>query len=371
MTTTIGTMFSGFGGVDIGAMKAGLKPLWGIEYDAAIATVANQNLGGHVMVADVLDVDPSKLAKVGVLHASPPCPNFSVAKTNGAETELDIALANKVSEFIRVIEPRIFTLENVYGYRRSESWRIINDALYECGYWVSMEHVNAADFGVPQTRKRMIVRAVRGGWVPMLPQPERWVGWYEAIEDLIPELPGSEFAPWQLARLPEELRTILLAQGGYDGEVVNVSEDEPSFTITSNGNQTKLRAVLVGSGNTNKAEDSEGRYRLAIEPATTVATNSCRNQRALLIPGDNASNDTVLAAESTMVTIQTRSPGQCTHRSYTGHQVVSMTIRCLARFQSFPDWYVLPESKTLAAKGIGNAVPPLLYQKLVSQLSRD
>lgn len=345
----IGTLFSGFGGVDIGAMAAGLQSLWGIEYDPAIAAVARQNISNHYMIADILDVAPATLAKVDVLHASPPCPNFSLAKTNGTETELDIALANKVVGFIRVIEPRIFTLENVYGYRRSESWRIINDALYECGYWVSMEHVNAADFGVPQTRKRMIVRAVRGGWVPMLPQPEPWVGWYEAIKDLIPGLPDSRFAPWQLARLPEEWRTMLLAQGSYGAEIVNAREDDPSFTITSNGNQTNIKAILVpgdnntvsyadtprflcdGSGNKNFSEVT---YRLEGEPMVTLRASDYKRP--------------------------------C--RAYDGRRVVSMTTRCLARFQSFPDSYVLPEQKTLAAKGIGNAVPPLLYQKIISQL---
>jgi site-specific DNA-cytosine methylase len=55
------------------------------------------------------------------------------------------------------------------------------------------------------------------------------------------------------------------------------------------------------------------------------------------------------------------------YRAYTGYRVVKMTTRCLARFQSFPDSYVLPRSG-IAAKIIGNAVPPLLYQKIIEQL---
>jgi len=49
-------------------------------------------------------------------------------------------------------------------------------------------------------------------------------------------------------------------------------------------------------------------------------------------------------------------------------RVVAMTPRCLARFQSFPDSYELSGNKSLDAKGIGNAVPPLLYQKIITGL---
>ena len=173
---TFGSLFSGFGGADIGAMAAGLTPLWGVEFEGQIAAVANRNLGDHVRAADILACDPTDFPPVDVLHASPPCPNFSVAKAGGEETAQDIALAQRVADFVTTLGPGVFTLENVWAYRNSRSWRLIEDALYGAGYWLSIDHVNAADFGVPQTRKRMIVRAVRGGWVPMLPPAEPWVG---------------------------------------------------------------------------------------------------------------------------------------------------------------------------------------------------
>lgn len=143
-----GSLFTGFGGWDIGAKTAGLELAWGLEYDPEIAAVANANLGDHVRVGDILETDPASFERVDVLHASPPCPNFSVAKSDRGETERDIAMGRKVADFIRHHQPRIFTLENVYGYRHSESWAIIRETLAEEGYWVDMQHVNAADFGV-------------------------------------------------------------------------------------------------------------------------------------------------------------------------------------------------------------------------------
>lgn len=303
---TFASLFSGGGGADIGAKAAGLQLAWGVELMPEIAEVGNANLGQHIEVANILACDPARFDRVDVLHASPPCTRASVANGSAEvnedglrEAPLDIALANKTIEFVETLQPEIFTLENVWGYRKFQSWRGgrkcegIQQALYRLGYWVSVEHVNSADMAVPQTRCRMIVRAIRGGMVPYLPQPVPWVGWYAAIEDIIDTLPESQFAPWQLARLPEILKTALVdnQRCGDARDKINIADAvSPAFTITvSNG--SKLKASLGG-------------------------------------------------------------------------RVVAMTPRALARFQSFPDGYTLPDSKTLAAKIIGNAVPPLMMQRI-------
>jgi len=311
--TTIATLFTGFGGVDIGAINAGLVPLWGIENRPDVAAVANANLGGHIIVADVLDVDPHTLERPEVLHASPPCPRFSLANQNKGETNEDIALGQAVARFIRVLRPSVFTLENVYLYRKSKSWAIIRQALNECGYWFDLAHVDAADFGVPQNRRRMWVRALLGQMIPRLSELEPWQGWYQAIEDLIPNLPDSQFAEWQLARGVEELarETTLVAQGSFDH--------------TNVGNERKPQPLGA---------------RRADQPAFTVTGNSSMaGMRAFVVDGQNSSG-----------------------------RVAQMTPRCGARWQTFPDGYKLSGNNALSWYGIGNAVPPLLYQKLVAPL---
>lgn len=359
---TFASLFTGGGGADIGAKAAGLELAWGVELMPEIAEVANANLGRHVKVANILDCTPSDFDRVDVLHASPPCPNFSVAKANGAETALDTALAAKVAEFVTVLRPEVFTLENVMEYRKSRSWAAIEDALYSAGYWLNIEIVNFADFGVPQTRRRMIVRAIRGGWVPHLPQPVPWVGWYAAIEDILHTLPESQFANWQLARLPEESKTMLVAQGSYGDVLVMAPEDKPSFTITANSNQTGVRALLVSNA---KTEYSDG-TRQGDDPAFTGNGESNGRVKAFLM-GKNQDKfgDGMRYAVEPAQTIGANEHGS---RAFDGGRVVAMTPRALARFQSFPDWYQLPDSKTLAAKGIGNAVCPLGYQRIVEGL---
>lgn len=314
--TTYGDWFSGFGGMTIGAKEAGLDVLFGAEIDPQIADVYRQNLGDHILVCNLLETPVTAFPRVDVFHASPPCPNFSVAKAGSEETEQDIALARKVAEYIVYHLPDIFTLENVYQYRNSRSWLTIAQALHNHGYLFNYWHVNMADYGVPQTRQRMIVIARRDGVMPQLPpathaeapQPglfgtmPRWVSWYEAIEDLIPTLPDSEFRPWHIPRIP------------------NDCDD-----------------FLILTGNKNLADAYPGRgCSLKNEPSNTVVAGS-------------GGKDGVAAI---------RVNGKCKR----------LSLRSYARLQSFPDWYKIPEK---TSKGIGNAVPPLFAEKLYRHLVPD
>lgn len=366
---TIATLFSGGEGVGLGARAAGLRHLWGIEYSAAIAAVAQAN-GFAVTVADVREVDPAGLPAPDVLHASPPCPNFSNAKVGRGETERDIELGQAVARFIRTLQPRVFTLENVWAYRKAESWRVIAQALGACGYMYDLAHLDAADVGVPQNRRRMWVRAVRGGLVPHLPAPEPWKGWYGAVEDLLPDLPDDEFAPWQLERMPAELRETVLVTGQYNKPSDCPDRDPqvtlggtPANTVTAS-NKYDWRAFLMSAGNAH-----EPTVCAADEPArTVVGSHPALGMRAFVAGNANAGRDITIRVDDEP--IYTVTATRVSARAAVSGRVVRLTPRCLARFQSFPDWYKLPDSKTLAARVIGNAVPPLQYQKIIEGLVR-
>lgn len=476
MSYTTASLFSGGGLWDVGAKMAGFVPVWGVEIRPDIAAVAERNIPDfYVVRADVATVDYSALPRVDHLHASTSCKEASPANSEGKEQPEDMASALSVCRAIRQVRPETFTLENVWQYRNFLSFKLILAYLGELGYHFDYWHLNSADYGVPQTRKRLILIA-RLDRKPAKPQAthykpdakkavmgmrsmfwEPWRGWYQAIEDLIPTLPDSEFAPWQMERLPVELKSMLLAQGGFDGQIVNRDLDEPAFTVTSNSNQAGVRAYLApvngeystgfeetdpaptvttqfegrakarllpGGGNTNFAEAKPGKgVRGEDEPAQTVTTvtqaggsmpraflagdnygspNDTGKERILQLysPDDPAMTVTAQAKRlmkafvadgqnagkpDRLTTRQDDEPmfsitdqGKAYSRALRSGRVVRMTPRCLARFQSVPDWYILPEPGTewanlepgngLACEVIGNGVPSLLAQRICESL---
>lgn len=365
--------FAGFGGVDLVHREFGFNVL-GIEVEPNIAKV-NQLNGGNVLAVDILSLDPRYFGYYNFAHFSPPCPNFSIAKTGAQESEIDIAFGRWIARFIRIVRPEYFTLENVWMYRKSLSWLLIWYTLLELGYGVNAWNLNTADYGVPQTRKRMIVIARRDGRQPAKPFPthsnkpdmftDPWVGWYEAIVDLIPDLPETRPADWQMDRLPKHLKDAVLAPVNGQGSTGR-RQDEPSPTITAQHSSNKYHAFLLGQGERSRPKNGN-------LPADTVTANTNQTGVKAFIIGGQYQNFNI---EKRIVQ---NKPGDCPvwtitanensdTRAYTQGRWVSMTPRCLARFQSFPDNFKLPGNRGLAYRGIGNAVPPRLYRAILTSL---
>ncbi len=374
------TLFSGGGLADIGAKAAGFEIVAANEYDQDIADVYIKNHGGHMRVGDIRDEKPRQYPDCDLLHASPVCTNASIANADGEESKIDIATAKKTAEFIRVKRPRFFTLENVSGYRSFQSFKIIMSALDDLGYFYDVSILNAADFGVPQTRRRLIVRAVRHNFVPPLPYAVAWVGWYEAVADLIDQFPSTQFAPWQLARLPIEAQSSMLLAGSGNTNFKDAapgfgvrSAQEPSHTISADGGGRMPRAFLVGQQKFN--DKLQIKYQNT--PADTVTAN--RNQqylRAFVMSGGQAQNYNQRATDGTttkavirrkhepVFTVIADTPRTPLRAWLDDGKVVKITPRGLARFQSVPDWYQLPDNATLACKIIGNGLPTKMYQAI-------
>lgn len=203
-----GTYFSGGGLVEEG-LKGIIDPVVAVEYDEKISSVYRNNFGQHIVTADVRDVDPKELVKqidgeVEYFHASPVCKNYSQAKSNHAEVELDKETAASTAEFINAVKPKVVTIENVKGYKDSDAMKTITDALDANGYTWDADVYNAADYGGYTNRERLIVRAVRDGKLPEKPKKmAHKSGWYEAVADIIPTLTEKKngMAPWMDIRL--------------------------------------------------------------------------------------------------------------------------------------------------------------------------
>lgn len=336
---TYASLFTGGDGWGLGARAAGYRGIWGIECESAIADVAEMNGAVNVIRDFVQCVDAQELERPDLLCASPVCKSFSVANAEGKESDLDILCAHTVARFLRVLEPPYFVMENVGAYARSKSMDIIRQALQDVYGWWEEGVFNACEFGVPQSRKRFIVRA-NGGFVAPPRKAPRVIGWFEAIEDLIPTLPASAFAPWQEERLEgmEFWKTCCLVEGDAAGE--------------------RSPSVLLPS-----------------EPAFTLKTSGGgRVHRAFLVDGKPASYEGELCVKDSCDAVPTVTASQEKHpfRAWLSQgRVVAMSIRALSRFQSFPDWYQFPEgkgTKSLCCTVIGNAVAPLMGQAMIESL---
>lgn len=250
-----GTYFSGGGLVEEG-LKGIIDPVVAVEYDEKISGVYRNNFGQHIVTADVRDVDPKELVKqidgeVEYFHASPVCKNYSQAKSNHAEVELDKETAASTAKFINAVKPKVVTIENVKGYKDSEAMKIITDALDANGYTWDADVYNAADYGGYTNRERLIVRAVRDGKLPEKPKKmAHKSGWYEAVADIIPTLTEKKngVANWMDIRLKADgidWRNIgkplyVMGSAYADGKVPHAFADELLPTL-----RTKSGDVIV------------------------------------------------------------------------------------------------------------------------------
>ena len=303
-----GTYFSGGGLVEEG-LKGIIDPVVAVEYDRKISGVYRNNFGQHIVTADVRDVDPKELVKhidgeVEYFHASPVCKNYSQAKSNSGEVELDKETAKSTADFINAVKPRVVTIENVKGYKDSEAMNIITKALDKNGYTWDSDVYNAADYGGYTSRERLIIRAVKDGELPEKPkkQPHKG-GWLEAVEDILPTLTVKEsgVAPWMDARLKAD---------GIDWQKV----EKPLY--------------VMGSA----YADGKIPHAYGDEILPTLRTKS---GDVIIMPGGK-----VLRADG----------------------------RVLARITGLGDDYLLPKTESLAHTIIGNGIPVQLTKGVIAPL---
>lgn len=306
-------LFTGGDGAGTGLGMVGFKSVWGIERDKKVAQVAQLNLPDTKIINScVSQVDPRLLEPVDLLWMSPPCQQYSNARRGDLEDHQDKDAGVFCIPYIEALCPKWIILENVPGYVKADSFKEILGCLRRLNYFLHWKVLNAADYGVPQNRNRLILWAVREGLkLPFFPVPQRRIGWYEAIGHLIPELPDCQLADWQVKRLKEVRHKLT----GID---LHINSHAPLVLMPRAG------------ANIQSATPS-----LPHQPSFTIRAFG---------EGRNTHWADVVNLED-----------------LTAKQI---TPEISAILQSFPESYILPESKTLAQQIIGNAVPPLLAKAL-------
>jgi len=215
-------LFCGAGGASCGAWQAGAELVAGVDKNADALETHAANLPGKHIQHNLSDIDSSILPTTDVewVHGSPPCQGFSQAK---GERDPDDARNQLVWDFIQwvdAIRPKVVTMENVAGIQTISDHfldRVLGhgqdattqkklgggigrqrpetEGFASIGYTARARKLNCADYGVPQTRKRVIVVAVRDDierrdeWFP---QPTHRPGEYRTVRDAIGELAAIE-----------------------------------------------------------------------------------------------------------------------------------------------------------------------------------
>jgi len=272
-TPRVATWFSG-----AGTMESALPPhkrVMAVEYDPRINAHANVSHGTSFPARSVTDIDPQELrnANPDLFHASPVCKNFSAAKTMRGATDLDRQSAESVARVIREATPPVVTVENVPQYADTALFKHITDALDSKGYkWDVVIH-DAADYGAPQSRKRMLLRAVREGELPPVPPKTGGKDWFGAVSDLLPNAPVSAIPPVERRRLNE-----MIANGRLD-------PSKPIITMGGSGFRGTWAASNAGQvAPTLKAANEKPRI---IMPDGTVKEVTPRMMARLMGLGDN------------------------------------------------------------------------------------
>lgn len=188
-------LFCGAGGLSYGLQSAGLNISKGVDLDPSCKFALEANTSADFVCADVVDVTHEQVAdwfgdaSVRVLAGCAPCQPFS---TYSQSRKTKDERWNLLLDFLRLAlatKPEIVTMENVAGLAKQDVWKEFVWALKDDGYFVSWRVVECEKFGVPQTRRRLVLLGSRLGPIS-LSEPQDYT--VVSVKNAIGELPRLE-----------------------------------------------------------------------------------------------------------------------------------------------------------------------------------
>ena len=314
------SLFSGGGGLDLGAHFAGFKSTLVSDIVPACTETIKHNLP-HVNVYndDAMDLTPDKVRQlsgiqndIDLIIAGPPCQSFSIMGKRQSLNDPRGKLTIKYFELIAGLKPKAFVFENVSGLmtvnRGKDFENLLSFIRRTTGYSVFREVLNAVNYGIPQYRERLVIVGFRPDIdCGNFKYPTKPTGCFvNGLPEKVPSSMAFEMVdglPNQKPRIHTDAvaeRFLTVPHGGRDkGSYCDrIDPDLPSGT------------VLVGS--------SMGGARPHIHPDLPRV----------------------------------------------------LTVREAARLQSFPDWYEFCGTSTAQYRQVGNAVPPLMAYEILSNIRK-
>lgn len=353
------SLFSGGGGLDLGFIEAGYNVIWAIDNNKNAVASYKANIGSHIKCADITLEKLENIPKADVVIGGPPCQSFSLAGNRHTED----SRGRLVWQYIRIIEhikPRAFVFENVTGLLSAKNSTgdkildLLKTTFEKIGYILKIRVVNAADYGVPQRRRRVIIVGMRGSNEFEFPSPthnetgiglHKYVSVADALGDLPPVSDDENVAIYYKKKPQNDYQRRMRRKGQK-----MVSEH---FMHTL----SKLDRYII-------SHVKPGGNYMDVPPSVP----SKRIQR-LQKEGGHTTCYGRLEAGKPSYTINTyfNRPNVGCNIHYKENRLLS--VREALRLQSFPDDYkIISSSKQGRNLIVGNAVPPLLANIIAKQL---
>jgi DNA (cytosine-5)-methyltransferase 1 len=248
------SLFCGAGGLDLGLINAGHKVVWATDIDQHAIDSYKFNIGKHAHVGDIRNIDAIEIPDCDLVVGGFPCQGFSVANTGRFAEDKRNQLYLELLRVIREKSPSFFLAENVKGLlslNQGEVFKIILKDFEQLGYRVEYKVLNAADYGIPQKRQRLIIVGVRNDLSYNFEFPaathapidkckalglKPWV----SIGQALAHIPEPEDAPHILNHTYSKYK---LRFNGYIGHR-RIDPDQPAPTVTARGDNKGGVVVL-------------------------------------------------------------------------------------------------------------------------------
>lgn len=367
-------LFSGVGGMSLGFEQSGFDVVAAVEIDPVHCAAHKFNFPHTAVIPRSVQglsaAEVRKVAGIGdrdidCVFGGPPCQGFSMI----GQRALGDPRNSLVNEFVRMVaelRPKTFVFENVKGLTIGKHRAFLDElviAFRRHGYQVRLPWsvLDAADFGVPQHRQRLILMGAREGISPPC-YPKKWTTPADAKQP-VPELPIGPTVLEAIGDLPDAdrfsslldsdaVRTSAFGEPSrYAAEMRCLSNDAWHFGYVREWNA----GLLTSSARTLHTEISQRRFSSTkpgmIEPIS----------RFFRLPPQGLSNTLRAGTDGARGAFTSPRPIHFAHAR-------CITVREMARLHGFPDWFRFHSTKWHGARQIGNAVPPPLARAIGLQI---
>ncbi len=354
MTRPIGVdLFSGAGGMSLGFEQAGFDVVAAVEIDPVHAAVHKFNFPDCAIlprsVTEVSGGDIREAAGIGnrtvdVVFGGAPCQGFSLI----GQRALDDPRNSLVKDFVRIVrelDANYFVFENVKGLTVGKHRKFLFELIEEfeaIGYSVQRDWrvLNAADYGVPQDRQRLILMGAKKG--RPLPAYPATIVERPTCQDALADLPNAE--KFERLRNSDAVKTAAFGvPSTYAEPLRGIGNDAWAHGHPRNWDAGRL----TSSARTEHTDITRRRFRETAQGRVEPIS------RLFKLPADGVSNTLRAGTDSARGAFTSPRPIHYAHDR-------CVTVREMARLHGFPDWFRFNVTKWHGARQIGNAVPPPL-----------